>query len=65
MEDKGLGKKTIETFDTRRLFRRMGTRQWYPHHAFGARGSANHFGALPQGLEIKISKEPFSFKLRP
>ena len=24
----------------------LGTRQWYPPHAFGAQGSANHFGSV-------------------
>ena len=36
----------VEFFNTRQLFRPLGTREWYPPHAFGAQGSANHFGSV-------------------
>ena len=74
--DKGL-KQRLLTFNTRQLFRPIGTRQWYPPHAFGAQGSADHLDwfattRLPRGLQKRISQkrvEPASglrlFGLRP
>ncbi len=36
----------VDFFNTRQLFRPLGTRQWFPPHAFGAQGSANHFESV-------------------
>ena len=59
--DKGL-KQRLLTFNTRQLFRPIGTRQWYPPHAFGAQGSADHLDwfattRLPRGLQKRISQK--------
>ena len=35
-------KQRTLSFNTRQLFRPIGTHQWYPPHAFGAQGSADH-----------------------
>ena len=39
-------KQRTLSFNTRQLFRPIGTHQWYPPHAFGAQGSADHFGLV-------------------
>ena len=39
-------KQRTLSFNTRQLFRPIGTHQWYPPHAFGAQGSADHFGSV-------------------
>ena len=39
-------KQRTLSFNTRQLFRPIGTQQWYPPHAFSAQGSAYHFGLV-------------------
>ena len=55
-------KQRTLSFNTRQLFRPIGTHQWYPPHAFGAQGSADHsdgFAAtrLPRGVQKRISQK--------
>ena len=57
------------SFNTRQLFRPIGTHQWYPPHAFGAQGSADHLDwfaiTRPQrGLQKEFFKKSHS-GLRP
>ena len=63
-------KQRTLSFNTRQLFRPIGTHQWYPPHAFGAQGSADHLDwfaiTRPQrGLQKKNSFKKSHSGLRP